>query len=108
MRGGLWLGLIGMAFLFATGCQSPYYADRGALLGGLTGAGVGAAVGHATGHTAAGAVIGSAVGAITGGSIGAAVDEDIARTRMEAEIGQQMAARATMNDIIAMTQAGVN
>ena len=70
------------------GCQSPYYADRGALTGGLAGAGVGALVGNAVGETAGGAAIGAGIGALTGTAIGGALDDIEARNR--AEIAAQM------------------
>ncbi len=88
--------------LLASGCESPYHADRGALLGGLGGAGVGALVGHAAGNTAAGAVIGAGVGALSGAAIGAGMDEVEAKNRaqIEAQLGRQVAAGAvTVNDV---------
>ncbi len=97
--------------LLASGCESPYHADRGALLGGLGGAGVGALVGHAAGNTAAGAVIGAGVGALSGAAIGAGMDEVEAKNRaqIEAQLGRQVAAGAvTVNDVITMSQAKVN
>lgn len=103
--------LAGLLLLAASGCQSPYHADRGALFGGLTGAGVGALVGHATGNTGAGAAIGAGVGALTGAAVGSGMDEIEARNRaeIEARMGRPVAAGAvSMEDVIAMTQAGVN
>ncbi len=97
--------------LWLSGCASPYHADRGALFGGLTGAGVGALVGNAVGHTGAGAAIGAGVGALTGGAVGAEMDEMEARNRamIEAQMGHQVTAGAvTIDDVIAMTQAGVD
>jgi hypothetical protein len=107
----LYLSLLLLPALFSTGCNSPYYADRGALFGGLTGAGVGALVGKATGNTGAGAVIGAGLGAITGSAVGASLDEIEARNRaeIEARLGRPVAAGAvTMDDVIAMTAAGVD
>jgi hypothetical protein len=95
---------------FCLGCRSPYYADQGALFGGLTGAGVGALVGNAVGNTGAGAVIGAGVGALSGAAVGSGLDEIEARNRaeIEARLGRQVAAGAvTMDDVIAMTKAGV-
>lgn len=92
------------------GCRSPYYADQGALFGGVTGAGVGALVGNAVGNTGAGAVIGAGVGALSGAAVGSGMDEIEARNRaqIEARLGRQVAAGAvTMDDVIAMTKAGV-
>jgi len=104
------LALVVLAASLAAGCQSPYYADRGALFGGLTGAGVGAVVGDATGHPGAGAVIGSAVGAITGAAVGSGIDADVARSKaeIEARLGRQMQGAVTPQDVIAMTQAGLS
>jgi len=99
------------ATLFAAGCQSPYHADRGALLGGLGGAGVGALVGHAVGNTGAGAAIGAGVGALSGAAIGAGMDEVEAKNRamIEARLGRRVAAGAvTIDDAIAMSQARVD
>jgi hypothetical protein len=92
------------------GCRSPYYADKGALLGGATGAGVGAIVGNAVGNTGAGAVIGAGVGALSGAAIGSGMDNIEARNRaeIEARLGYQVAAGAvTMDDVIAMSKGGV-
>src|SRR5258708_32003966 len=88
---GGWATLAGAALVFlATGCNSPYHADRGALFGGLTGAGVGALVGHATGHTGAGAAIGAGVGALTGAAVGSSLDDIEARNRaqIQARLGR--------------------
>lgn len=96
--------------LYAVGCHSPYYADRGALFGGLTGAGVGAVVGDAVGSTGAGAAIGAGVGALTGAAVGDAMDEMEARTR--AQIAQQLgrpvqSGAVSISEVVAMSQAGV-
>lgn len=99
------------AVLPVCGCQSPYHADRGALLGGLGGAGVGAIVGNAVGNTGAGAAIGAAAGALTGAAIGSGMDEVEAKNRamIEARMGRQVRAGAvTMDDVIAMSQARVD
>jgi hypothetical protein len=91
-------------------CQSPRYADRGALFGGLTGAGVGAVVGDAAGNAGAGALIGTAVGALTGAAVGDSIDADMARSKaeIEARMGRQMQGAVTPQDVIAMTQAGLS
>jgi hypothetical protein len=96
--------------LTATGCQSPYHSDRGALFGGVTGAGVGALVGNAVGNTAAGALIGGGVGAVTGAAIGQGMDEVEARNRaaIAAHMGRPVNQGATsIEDVIAMQRAGV-
>jgi hypothetical protein len=93
----------------ACGCASPYHADRGALFGGLTGAGVGALVGHAVGNTGAGAAIGAGVGALSGAAVGGAIDDMEARNRaeIEARLGRQVTGSVTIDDVIAMSHAGV-
>src|SRR6185295_7064862 len=101
--------LVGL-LLAATGCQSPYHSDQGALFGGLTGAGLGAIVGNASGNPGAGAAIGAGVGALSGAAVGGALDDIEARNRaeIEARLGRQVAAGAvTIADVIAMTRAGV-
>jgi hypothetical protein len=97
--------------LLASGCASPYHADRGALVGGLTGAGAGAIVGDAVGNTAGGALIGAGLGAITGNLIGAGMDESEARNRalIEQRMGQMMpAGGVTTADVINMSRSGVD
>jgi hypothetical protein len=98
--------------LFGTGCQSPYYADRGAGLGALAGAGAGAIIGDATGGNAAsGALIGAGLGAITGGVVGSGMDEMQARNRAEiaAQMGRQVqAGAATIDEVVAMSRSGVD
>lgn len=93
------------------GCQSPYYADRGALTGGLAGAGVGALIGNAVGETAGGAAIGAGVGALTGNMIGGAMDDIEARNRAEiaAQMGRPvMQGQATVGEVVSMTRTGVD
>jgi len=102
---------IGCCLLAAAGCQSPYYADRGALAGGLVGTGVGALVGNAVGKTGPGALIGAGVGALTGTAIGGAMDDMEARNRAEiaAQLGRPVAAgQATVEEVVAMNRAGVS
>jgi hypothetical protein len=99
-----------VATLLASGCASPYHADRGALVGGLTGAGAGAIVGDAVGNAGGGALIGAGLGAITGNLIGAGLDESEARN--QAMIQQQMgrmvpAGGVTPDDVINMSRSGV-
>jgi hypothetical protein len=96
--------------LFVAGCRSPYYGDRGALLGGVTGAAIGGAIGDNSGNALPGAIIGSAVGAITGGAIGDSIDADVARSRaeIEARMGRQMSGAVTTEDVVAMTRAGLS
>lgn len=94
----------------AAGCQSPYYADRGAAAGGLAGAGVGALIGNSVGNAGSGALIGAGVGALTGGAIGGALDEMQAQNRAEiaATLGRPVVGgAANVGEVVAMTQAGV-
>jgi Glycine zipper len=94
----------------AAGCNSPYRADQGALVGGLTGAGLGAVVGNAVGNTGAGAAIGAGVGALSGAAVGGSLDEIEARNRaeIEARLGRPAPLGAvSIDDVIAMTRAGV-
>ncbi len=97
--------------LALAGCNSPYYADKGALLGGLAGAGVGTAIGDATGHEGAGAIIGAATGALTGAAIGSGMDEVEAKNRAQiaSQLGRQVPpGNVTLADVVAMTRAGVD
>ncbi len=98
--------------LLATGCASPYYADRGAGLGALAGAGAGAIIGDATGGNAAsGALIGAGLGAVTGGVVGSGMDEMQARNRAEiaASMGRQVqVGAATIDEVVAMSRSGVD
>jgi hypothetical protein len=102
---------IALLALLASGCQSPYHADRGALFGGLTGAGAGAIVGNAVGNTGAGAVIGAGLGSLTGAAVGNSLDQIEARNRAEiaATLGQQVKQGAvSMQDVIAMSHSKVS
>ncbi len=96
------------------GCQSPYHADQGALFGGLVGAGTGAIIGNQVGNPGAGAAIGGAIGALTGATVGSELDHIEARNAanlaaIEQRMGRQIAAgAATVDDVIAMTRAGVD
>ena len=96
----------------SAGCQSPYYADRGAGLGALAGAGAGAIIGDATGGNAGtGALIGAGLGAITGATVGEAMDEMQARNRAEiaAHMGRQVqTGAATIEEVVAMSNSGVD
>ncbi|HWB10889.1 MAG TPA: glycine zipper domain-containing protein [Pirellulales bacterium] len=103
--------LLAAVTALATGCQSPYYADRGAALGGVTGAGVGALVGSAVRHPVAGALVGAGVGAVSGAAVGTGLDEIEARNRaaIAATMGRPVAPGAVaVDDVIAMSQAGVD
>ena len=104
------IGLV-LAIALNSGCASPYHQDRDALFGGLLGAGTGAIVGSAVGNAGAGAAIGAGVGALAGAAHGAEMDDIEARNRamISQQMGRQVAAGAvTVNDVVAMTRAGVN
>ena len=93
------------------GCASPYYADRGAALGGVTGAGVGALVGSSVRHPLAGALVGAGVGAISGAAVGTGLDQIEARNRaaIAATMGRPVPPGAVaINDVISMSEAGVS
>jgi hypothetical protein len=104
--------VLATAVLISSGCQSPYYADRGAGLGALAGAGAGAIIGDATGGNAAsGALIGAGLGAVTGGVVGSGMDDMQARNRAEiaAQMGRQVqAGAANIDEVVAMSRSGVD
>lgn len=105
------LVLLTLLGLGSAGCQSPYYADRGAATGGLAGAGIGAIVGSQTGNPAAGAAIGAGIGALTGGMVGSEMDRLAAENRaaIASQMGRQVTAgAATIDEVIAMSKAGVD
>jgi hypothetical protein len=91
--------------------QYPYYhRDRGAVVGGLLGAVTGGAIGEKNHETAAGAAIGAAVGAVTGAAIGDSVDNEIAwrQATQQRIVARQLAKAASVQDVIAMSQAGLS
>ncbi len=67
----------------AAGCNSPFYTDRGALVGAGVGTGVGALTGAAVGHPGVGALVGAGVGTLTGAAIGSGLDDVDARNRAD-------------------------
>ncbi len=103
-----------LAVALGSGCQSPYHADQGALFGGLVGAGTGAIIGSQVGNPGAGAAIGGAIGTLTGATVGSELDHIEARNAanlaaIEQQLGRQVAAgAATVDDVVAMTNAGVD
>jgi len=110
LRGTAPVFFVLLASLTVLGCASPYYADRGALLGGLLGAGTGAVVGKALGSTAAGALFGAGVGAITGAAVGEGLDEIEARNRamIAAQLGREVGpGPVSIEEIVMMVKAGV-
>ncbi len=92
------------------GCKSPYYADKGAALGGLAGGLTGAAIGNNNGNAAGGALLGGAVGALTGAVIGDSMDEEVERRQalIEAKTGRRMANAVTTNDVTTMVSSGLS
>jgi hypothetical protein len=104
---GVWL-LAPLFSMVLAGCASPFYTDRGALVGGLGGAGVGAAVGEAVGHPGVGALVGAGVGTVTGAAIGNSMDQQ--RAQNQAMIASQMGrpippGAVTINDVLAMSRS---
>ena len=96
-----------LALALASGCASPYHADRGALFGGAAGAGVGALVGEAVGHPGVGALVGAGVGTLSGAAVGSGLDEIEAKNRamIAAQMGRQIPRGAvTVGDVIDMTR----
>lgn len=104
------LVLVAILPVALSGCRSPYYADRGALVGGLAGAGLGAAIGENNDNPLLGAAIGAVGGTIAGSAMGAGIDADIAQERaaVQAQIGRQLSSQVTIPDVVAMSQAGVS
>ena len=105
------LALTVLLLALAAGCNSPFYTDRGALVGGVTGTGVGALTGAAVGHPGVGALVGAGVGTITGAAVGSGLDDIEARNRAQiaATLGRQVPpGNVTLPDVIAMSKSGVN
>ncbi len=94
----------------ACGCRTMSYADRGATLGALTGALGGAAIGQHHGDAASGAAVGSIVGAMAGSVVGDTIDYEAARSAeiIEQQMGRRLAGAVDMDDVIAMSQAGLS
>jgi hypothetical protein len=72
---------------------------------------LGALIGSASGHAGAGAAIGAAAGALGGAAVGGALDDIDAKNRAQiaAQMGRAPAPGAVnVNDVVAMTRAGVN
>ncbi len=90
---------------FASGCRSPYWTDRAAVLGGLLGAGVGSVVGNSSGNTTAGAVIGTAVGATAGAVVGAGIDDRQAEQASQAAIAVDP---LLLPDVLTLSKAGLS
>ncbi len=58
--------LVGLVFLFVTGCAGMSYTEQRALSGGAIGAGAGAVLGAIGGNVALGAAAGGAAGVVGG------------------------------------------
>jgi hypothetical protein len=101
-----------LSLLASVSCaQSPYqHRKEGLALGALVGALTGGAIGENNGETAAGAAIGAVVGGLTGAAIGDSVDQDIAYNRAvtQQQMNAQLARAVSVNDVIAMSQAGLS
>ncbi len=101
----------GLVVSLASGCASPYMADKGALIGGLGGAGAGALIGNAAGNTPAGAIIGAGVGTLAGLAVGSGLDEVEARNRaqIEAQLARQLPpGGVTTADVVARSRSGID
>jgi predicted acylesterase/phospholipase RssA len=96
--------------LSLVGCRSPYFADKGAALGGVAGGLAGAALGDNSGNAAGGAILGTAMGAITGAAIGDSMDAEVERRQalIEAQTGRRMADAVTTTDVMAMAASGLS
>lgn len=100
-------GLAAWLSVVAVSCQSPYYADKGAALGGVAGGLTGAALGDRSGHAAGGALVGSALGAATGATVGNSMDTEVERREAIAERGARLADAVSISDVASMTDSGV-
>ncbi len=99
--------VVTFVLLSLVGCRSPYYADKGAAVGGIAGGLAGAALGDQSGHAAGGALIGSAVGALTGSAIGDSMDEEVARRTAMVENQRRLANAVSTTDVTAMATSGL-
>lgn len=106
-----WWGVVGMMVgEILAGCASWNHTDRGALTGGLLGAGTGAIIGSTTGQAGAGSAIGAGLGTLAGALVGSQLDEAEAKNRamIAEQLGRPVGPGAvSMEDVVAMTQAGV-
>ncbi len=103
----LWCSAVVWCVSTQVGCRSPYYADRGAALGGVAGGLAGAALGDQSGHAAGGALVGTAVGALTGAAIGDSMDAEVERREAVALNQQRWANAVTSADVVRMTASGL-
>ena len=102
-----WLALVSLV-----GCNTSghYNRDSLALFGTAAGAGIGAAFSNGNSSTAENALIGGVVGGLTGAAVGENLDEFEARNQalFEHHLGRQLVGAVTMNDVLALTRAGVS
>lgn len=97
----VWLSVVTVS------CQSPYYADKGAALGGVAGGLTGAALGDRSGHAAGGALVGSALGAVTGAAVGDSMDAEVEHREAMAERRARLDNAVSISDVSSMTDSGV-
>jgi hypothetical protein len=102
--------LLVVPLLACAACRSPYYADRGAALGGVAGGLAGAALGNQGHNAVGGAILGTAVGALTGAAIGDSMDAELERRQalIEAKTGRRMAGAVTTSDVTTMVKSGLS
>ncbi len=100
-------GYLVILLLGLVGCRSPYFADRGAAVGGIAGGLAGAALGDHSGQAVGGALVGSAVGALTGAAIGDSMDAEVERRQAAVETQRRLANAVSTTDVTAMTASGL-
>ena len=101
------LVLIGCVLTVLVSCRSPYYADKGAAVGGVAGGLAGAALGDQSGNAAGGALVGTALGALTGAAIGDSMDAEVGYRQAAYEAQQRLANAVSTSDVISMTASGL-
>jgi hypothetical protein len=106
LQAALWT----LPLVLLSACRSPYYADKGAALGGLAGGLTGAALGDRGGNALGGAVLGTAVGALAGAAVGDSMDAEVERRQalIEAKTGRRMAGLVTTTDVTTMVSSGLS
>ena len=73
----LYLMLISLFCLTASGCNPYNNAGEGAVTGGALGALAGGIIGHQSHDSAAGMLIGGTVGAVTGAAVGSQIEKPV-------------------------------
>lgn len=107
VKAALFSGWAISSLLALMGCQSPYYADKGAALGGIAGGLTGAALGDQSGHAAGGALVGTAVGALTGAAVGDSMDAELERRQAVATRQERLARAVSISDVTEMVASGL-